>query len=196
MQQDQGATANLSSHFQDLRTFTSTEFLIRGMHFPQLSCNKSMNKSRSSLPTNFGTHLFRTLTAATQVHTTYAVLAASVHYCLSPLLFEPFPMVKWRKRIGEGSYRHILNTSHQLQMKIVLGIPSNNLCMVISYVHTSIHLPAICVSVMHSTFRVDQYMALFYLYYTLHGLHGNVQGYVVWRFSSLFRCFGWFLFRE
>ena len=71
-------------------------------------------------------------------------------------------MVKWRKRIGEGSYRHILNTSHQFQMKVVLGIPFNNLCMVISYVHTSIHLPAICVSVMHSTFIVNQYMALFY----------------------------------
>ena len=89
MQQDQGATANLSSHFQkqtDLRTFTSTDFLIRGMYFPQLTCNKAMNKSRSSLPTNFGTHLFRTLTAATQVHTTYTVLAASVHYCLIPLI--------------------------------------------------------------------------------------------------------------
>ena len=33
--------------------------------------------------------------------------------------------------------------------------------MVISYVHTSIHLSAICVSVMHSTFIVNQYMALF-----------------------------------
>jgi len=44
MQQDQGATANLSSHFQkqtDLRTFTSTDFLIRGMYFPQLTCNKA-----------------------------------------------------------------------------------------------------------------------------------------------------------
>ena len=37
-------------------------------------------------------HSFITLTAATQVHTTSAVLAASVHYCLSPLLFEPFPI--------------------------------------------------------------------------------------------------------
>jgi len=83
-------------HFQkqtDLRTFTSTDFLICGMHFPQLTCNKAMNQSRSSLPTNSGTHLFRTLTAATQVHTTSAVLAASVHYCLSPLLFEPFPIL-------------------------------------------------------------------------------------------------------
>ena len=82
MQQDQGAIANLSRHFQkqtDLRTFTSTDFLIRGMYFPQLTCNKAMNKSRSSLPTNF-------LTTATQVHTTYTVLAASVHYCLIPLI--------------------------------------------------------------------------------------------------------------
>jgi len=85
-------------------------WLIRGMHFPQLSCNKAMNKSRSSLPTNFGTHLFRTLTAATQVHKTYAVLAASVHYCLSPLLFEPFPILHCKSIVICLRYMFVLVT--------------------------------------------------------------------------------------
>ena len=77
-------------------------------------------------------------------------------------------MVKWRKeRIGERSFRPILNTSHQLQMKIV---EFHNIIMTFGYYqHTNMHLPAVCVSVVHSTFLVDIYMALFnFFYYVLH----------------------------
>ena len=67
-------------------------------------------------------------------------------------------MVKWRKeRIGERSYRPILNTSHQLQMKIVFGIPYYDFWLLATHKHAL----TCCVSFMHSTFIVDQYMALF-----------------------------------
>ena len=45
-------------------------------------------------------------------------------------------MVKWRKeRIGERSYRPILNTSHQLQMKIVFGIPYYDFWLLATHKH-------------------------------------------------------------
>ena len=65
----------------------------------------------------------------------------------------------------------------------------------ISYTQACYAAPAMCVSVMHSTFIVDQYMALFYFCYILHGLHGHVQGYnISLHHIMVWRCFGWFLF--
>jgi len=91
---------------------------------------------------------------------------------LSSLLSARRTMVKWRKeRIGERSYRPILNTSHQLQMKIV----EFHIMTFGYYRHTNMHLPAMCVSVMHSTFIVDQYVALFNsftMYCIVHGFMG------------------------
>ena len=71
-------------------------------------------------------------------------------------------MVKWTKWIGERSYRHILNASYQLQMKIAFGIPYNELRMVISYTQACTYLLCLPVPCTVPLYIVDQYMALFY----------------------------------
>jgi len=91
---------------------------------------------------------------------------------LSSLLSARRTMVKWR--IGERSYRPILNTSHQLQMKIV------EFHIMTWLLPTHKHALTCYVCQCHaSTFIVDQYVALFNsftMYCIVHGFMGMWKG--------------------